>query len=239
VNELIERIRRAEKVGTRRLQSLSGGRRRYCEPSKQAITQYGPLATGEALIGALRKLQELKKPGPQREDVTAWRELLTHFSTTFSKVEAEEVTEEQFLARKACDRYIRKALEMSMHTNASFGIKCLGAFFQVENLSRVAFVKAWGEAGFYEVYEQLRTPEEPSLRKESALITVCSFFQPSPPFPFIFTFLPELLPYHPTISILLQNHFLHSFNPIISSLFFPSLLFLRPRMRPRAIERSR
>ncbi len=175
MNELIERIRRAEKVGTRRLQSLSGGRRRYCEPSKQAITQYGPLATGEALIGALRKLQELKKPGPQREDVTAWRELLTHFSTTFSKVEAEEVTEEQFLAREACDRYIRKALEMSMHTNASFGIKCLGAFFQVENLSRVAFVKAWGEAGFYEVYEQLRTPEEPSLRKESALITVSSF----------------------------------------------------------------
>lgn len=175
MNELIERIRRAEKVGTQRLQTLRGGRRRYCEPSRQTIVQYGPLATGEALIRALKKLQGLKKPSPQREDVTAWRELLTLFSATFSKVEAEEVTEEQFLTREACDRYMRKALEMSVHTNASFGIRCLGAFFQVENLSRMAFVKAWGEAGFYEAYEQLRTPEEPSLRKESALITVASF----------------------------------------------------------------
>lgn len=176
MERLIRRIRAAENTGVQRLQNLSGGRRAYYAPTAEAVANYGPRATGEALIQLLRKLRKPGEHNPLTEkDVRAWKEFLLHTPTIFERVVSTQVTEQDFLTKESCAAYMRAALERNVHTNASFSVWFLGTISQMKSILRVASVKAWGEAGFYEAYEYLEGPGNNSLRREGASETLAYF----------------------------------------------------------------
>lgn len=177
-NRVEHRIREAMRLGSERL-LMFHGRRRFVAPSPQEVQLYGPRPTGQRLLEVLEQMarspaQTDAKPLGE-EDVAAWRSELSGF-WSFANVVEEAVDETTFLHRSSFSPHLRNALELGLCSYPVVGLKLLGVVTQLPLIKAAASRRAWSSAGFYEIYEWLRSAhKDMSLRQEEAIATTSYF----------------------------------------------------------------